>query len=190
MKSKLVVLLLSVCAVTLVGCQNANTAQEAGDASVEAAVDETAVTDTDEAEVTDDGEGAMVEENEEVVDEAMDSLVDYQAFVGDYQDSVSQRASAVITENEDLQSAHVEISWANSATSTYLWTMDVTFEDDKLVYTNGEKYELVTDEDGNEETLGVFIEMSGYFEWDGITGNISWTGAEEEECQSCVFVRL
>lgn len=158
----------------LVGCQNQKeTGTEAPDVVIDGTVEE------------------VVEEAvDEVGDEAVDSLVDYQAFVGDYQDSVSQRATAVITENDDMLSAHVEIFWANSADSSCLWTMDVTFEDERLVYTNGEKFVINYDENGNEEKLGEFIEMHGYFEWDGITGNISWTGAEEEDCQSCIFEKI
>lgn len=164
MKRKILVVMFAGMCV-LAGCQNQNGTSE------NEVIEETVV-------------------EEAVTDEAVDSVSDYQAFVGEYQDSVSQRAIAVITENDDMSSAHVEIFWANASNSANLWTMDVTFEGEKLVYTNGEKYIVNYDDNGDEEKLGESIEMQGYFDWDGATGNISWTGAEEEACQSCVFEKV
>lgn len=193
MKRKvLIAMFIGMC--ILAGCQKQKEAGEKEVIEINMPVGETTSNpdgNNDNMEVDVEASDEVIDEViDEDIDEAVDSLVDYQAFVGNYQDSVSQRATAVITENDDMLSAHVEISWANSAVSACLWTMDVTFEDEKLVYTNGEKFEINYDENGNEEKLGEFIEMHGYFEWDGATGNISWTGAEEEECRGCVFEKI
>lgn len=190
-KKVLVALFMGMC--VLAGCQNQKETGEKEVVEINMPASESSNgTESQDAASNANNENAEVTDEviDEVIDEAVDSLVDYQAFVGNYQDSVSQRATAVITENDDMLSAHVEISWASSADSASLWIMDVTFEDEKLVYTNGEKFVITYDENGNEEKLGEFIEMQGYFEWDGVTGNISWTGAEEEECKGCVFEKI
>lgn len=193
MKRKvLAALFMGMC--VLAGCQNQNETNEKEVVEINTPADEASDNADVEDETTNENIDADTEASDEVIDEvideAVDSLVDYQAFVGNYQDSASQRAVASITENDDMQSAHVEISWSSSAESYSLWTMDVTFEDEKLVYTNGEKFVIGSDENGNENKLCEFIEMHGYFEWDGVTGNVSWTGAEEESCQICVFEKI
>lgn len=178
MKKRLAIL-LSLSVFALAGCGNNTTSTAVTTAPTESTLATEAVTEATTETAT-----------EVVTDEAVDSLVDYMAFVGEYQDKVSQRAVATVTENEDKNSAHIDVHWSSSAFESTLWTMDVTFEDNKLVYSNGEKYQITFDASGKETTLGEFIEMSGYFEWDSATGDLSWTGSEEDDCKSCIFEKL
>ncbi|MCQ2455034.1 MAG: hypothetical protein MJ090_02675 [Clostridia bacterium] len=129
-------------------------------------------------------------ENNISADEAVDSKPDYQAFVGNYQDKVSQRSTATVTENPDLNSCHIEVLWGNSATETEKWVMDAVWQDEKLSYTNCKNGTVTTDENGNETYKAKYENGKGFFDFDGKTGNLSWVGAEDEQCKECVFVKI
>ena len=126
----------------------------------------------------------------DVVDEVTEEYPDYQAFAGEYQDSVSGRAMATVVENEDQMSAKVTVSWADSASSGVQWVMDVTYDGEKLNYNDCTETYLVYGDDGNVESeTAIDVAADGYFEWSD-DGKMSWTGASEESCQQCVFERM
>ncbi len=123
-------------------------------------------------------------------DEAVDSKPDYEAFVGSYQDKVSQRGVAIVTENEDMESCYIEVSWANSAFEAVKWQMNAVWKDEKLSYTDCRKGVVATDEFGESVYTSEYKDKSGYFTFDGKTGNLAWDGAYDEDCRDCVFVRI
>lgn len=103
----------------------------------------------------------------------------YASISGEYADSVSQRATLIVTAEED--EAEFTISWANSADETVEWKMDVTKgEDSLLYYTDCEKTVYSADGETTEYEDG-----EGYFEY--VDGKLLWTGAAEENCKACVF---
>jgi len=127
------------------------------------------------------------ESSSDVVDEAVDSKPDYSAFVGNYQDIVSQRAVAQITENEDMESCHIVVYRGSSAFETVQWTMNGKWANEKLSYTDCKKEIISTGYDGTVTTTTAYENGKGYFTFNGENGNLSWIGAEDENCRECVF---
>lgn len=111
----------------------------------------------------------------------------YSDLDGDWQDSVSGRASATIKAQED--SVEITVSWAESAMVTDVWTMHATIaEDGKLVYTDCKytKDDYTNDENGVETV--VYENGKGYFEF--TDGKLRWTGAADEFCKTCAFEKM
>ena len=149
------------------------------------------------------GEDVTAEESEvAATDETQAAAVEeYIALAGEYQDEVSQRASATVIANTESQNVNITVMWSGSATTAAMWTMNATKEGNKLVYSDCTYSELVysdeTDVEGTgaEETGGgaeetvVYKNGSGSFEI-AEGGKLLWTGAEDEQCQSCVFVPI
>ncbi|MBO2517108.1 MAG: hypothetical protein CW338_07555 [Clostridiales bacterium] len=135
-------------------------------------------------------EGWMDEETFRGIAEEMAFITNpYQPAVlleGLYYDSCSQRAHAEVTALEEGVYA-VEIHWADSAAVDYVWNMTVEAgEDGLLYYSDCELKKVTTAEDGSQTELIANLIPDGYFEYtDGV---LSWTGAAEENCRSCVFV--
>jgi len=127
------------------------------------------------------------ENSSDVVDEAVDSKPDYSAFVGNYQDIVSQRAVATISESKDKESCRILVHWGNSAFESVQWTMNAVWADEKLSYTDCIKQIVSTDEDGKTTSTTEYENGKGYFTFNGENGNLSWVGAEDENCRECVF---
>lgn len=105
---------------------------------------------------------------------------------GNYQDSVSGRASMTLTSYST--GADVVISWGDSASTTYEWRMSLSYVGEQFVYDNCEKWCVTSDgTTSNEELLS--MGGTGYFEW-GENGTLAWTGAEEDNCKECIFEKL
>ena len=146
---------------------------------------------------------AAEEETEAVTEEtqAAAAVEEYIALAGEYQDEVSQRASATVIANTESQNVNITVMWSGSATTAAMWTMNATKEGNKLVYSDCTYSELVysdeTDEEGTgDETTGggaeetvIYENGSGSFEISD-DGKLLWTGAADEQCQSCVFVPI
>jgi len=119
--------------------------------------------------------------------DAKDSKPDYSAFLGQYSDEVSGRATAEVTESEDGNSILIKVNWGSGANDMVAWTMSATFDGEKLNYTDCKCIEMIFNEDGTETDKELFANGSGYFQWED--GKMSWTGSPEESCKECVFVR-
>lgn len=109
-------------------------------------------------------------------------------LVGDYQDSVSQRAIAYVERFGDLY--NISVIWSNSDSDTNCWTMYEAVKDgDKLTYKGEEIGHYTYDDDGNEISSEVTASNNvGYFEIKD--GKLYWTGASQEQCQTCVFEKI
>lgn len=106
-------------------------------------------------------------------------------LVGDWQDTVSQRATAYVQRIGDIY--FVSVNWADSAYAFTCWTMvNAVREGDRLTYQGEEIGHYTYDEDGNDESAEVTMANNvGYFEIrDGL---LYWTGAAQETCRACVF---
>ena len=148
-------------------------------------------------------EETTVEETEAVTEEteATAAVEEYIDLAGEYQDEVSQRASATVIANTESPNVNITVMWSGSATTAAMWTMNATKEGNKLVYNDCTYSELIysdeTDEEGtgDEETGGgaeetvIYENGSGSFEISD-DGKLLWTGAADEQCQSCVFVPI
>ena len=148
------------------------------------------------------GDEVTVEEDAappEEPSEAAATVEEYVALAGEYQDEVSQRASATVIADTESQNLNITVMWGSSAWETTMWTMTATKEGNKLVYSDCKRTELVYSDDsdteesengefggGAEETV-VYENGSGSFEISD-EGKLLWTGAEDPECQECVFV--
>lgn len=111
---------------------------------------------------------------------------DYQSISGDYQDSVSQRATASFIANEDGDSIDITVYWSNSASSTEVWTINAVIDGEKLSY-NKSSHSTVTYSEDGEASESKSKGGAGYFEI-GDDGEMLWTGAADEQCRECVFV--
>ena len=112
----------------------------------------------------------------------------YENMAGEYQDEVSQRATATLTADMDSDNVQITIKWAEDSEDTEEWEMTATMKDDKLVYDDCICTDIEYDENGdvtNEETE--YTNGSGYFEF-GDDGQLLWTGAKDDDCRSCSFV--
>ena len=143
-----------------------------------------------------------VEETEEPATEetqAAATAEEYIALAGEYQDEVSQRASATVIADPEAQSVNITVMWGSSAWETTMWTMNATKEGNKLVYNDCKRVEMSYSDDsdteesdngefggGAEETV-VYENESGSFDISE-DGKLLWTGASDPECQDCVFV--
>jgi len=112
----------------------------------------------------------------------------FAALDGEWQDQTSQRAMLDVKANET--GAEFTVSWGSSASETTTWTMNVTVAEDGLIYYNDcTKINHIFDEDGEETVEIIYTDGSGNFELGSEDGYLYWTGAEEEECATCVFVK-
>lgn len=143
-----------------------------------------------------------VETEETVTEETTQStetVDEYVELAGEYQDEYSQRASATVIADTESQSINITVMWSGSATTAAMWTMNATKEGNQLVYSDCVKTELIYSDDTDQEGTGdeevgggaeetvVYENGSGSFEISE-DGKLLWTGAEEPECQNCVFV--
>lgn len=109
-------------------------------------------------------------------------------LVGDYQDTVSQRATACVERFGDVY--NVSVNWSDSDSENHSWTMyEATLKDNKLTYNGEEIGHYTYDEEGNvvssDETASNNV---GYFE---VKDNmLYWTGASQESCRECVFEKI
>lgn len=142
---------------------------------------------------------AETEAAEEETTQSPEIVEEYVALAGEYQDEYSQRASATVITDAENQSVNITVMWSGSATTAAMWTMNATKEGNQLVYSDCVKTELIYSDDTDQEGTGdeevgggaeetvVYENGSGSFEISE-DGKLLWTGAEEPECQSCVFV--
>ena len=149
------------------------------------------------------GGDVTVEESEDAAtDETQAAAVEeYIALAGEYQDEVSQRASATVIANTESQNVNITVMWSGSATTAAMWTMNATKEGNKLIYSDCTYSELIYSDDTDEEGTGdeeigggaeetvVYKDGSGSFEISD-DGKLLWTGAADEQCQSCIFVPI
>ncbi len=104
---------------------------------------------------------------------------------GTYYDSVSRRASAVVTKTETGDYA-IEIHWADSAFEDNVWEMTAKkMEDGLLVYDDCVCKHVVTKEDGSFTEAYANLIPDGYFAV--AEDKLLWTGAADEGCRDCVF---
>ena len=140
----------------------------------------------DEEQVTVEEDAAEPEDTSEVA-ATVDEIVN---LAGEYQDEVSQRATATVIADTESQSLGINIMWSSSAWETTMWTMNATKEGDKLVYNDCTRTELVfSDENADPEETVVYTDKSGSFEISD-DGKLLWTGAADPECTECVFVQF
>ena len=162
--------IMMAAAFTMTGC-GGNTAEE----ETTAAAETTAATTADETEAATDS-----------ASEAFDAVTQ---LPGSYSDETSQRATMTVEYDAEDKCFEIEVSWGTSASETKEWSMDAAIEGSKLVYSDCECEIKTFNEDGIEqEDRDVYENGSGYFEI-GDKGQLKWTGAADEECTGCVFVK-
>ena len=104
---------------------------------------------------------------------------------GEYQDSVSQRATALVDYDEDDNVYYITIDWSSSASEYTEWSMTAKYEDGKLVYKNCQEKIFETEENGDATVTLVCSDGEGSFDVED--GKFMWTGAAYENCRECVF---
>ncbi len=149
-----------------------------------------------------ESEDAATDETQAATEETQTATVEeYIELAGEYQDEVSQRATATVIANTESQNVNITVMWSGSATTAAMWTMNATKEGNKLIYSDCTYSELIYSDDTDEEGTGdeeigggaeetvVYKDGSGSFEISD-DGKLLWTGAADEQCQSCVFVPI
>lgn len=119
------------------------------------------------------------------VDEAI-AKVNLNDIAGVYEDSVSQRASAEVKNNDD-GTYNIQVFWGSSAFESYVWTMNASYDasTNRLVYNDCTKVIQTYSEDAATTIEEEYADGEGYFEIDG--SNLKWTGAGDKDCQDCIF---
>ena len=119
---------------------------------------------------------------------------DNSAYVGEYYDTYSQRATMKVESNGSK--LNVTVHWPDSYISYVEWTMTCKVKDNKLVYDEYKKTYAEIDEDSIQEDGSYKIKDDcpfdvggqGYFEI--VDGSLCWTGSDNEYEQECVFVKV
>ena len=106
-------------------------------------------------------------------------------IVGEYQDSVSQRATAIVERFGDTYNIVVE--WPSSSNELTSWYMyEAVLNDGKLEYQKEEMYHSIFDENGDTVSSDEKVNTTpGYFTIED--NKLYWTKASEEYLQECVF---
>lgn len=109
-------------------------------------------------------------------------------LVGDYMDTVSQRAEACVERLGDVY--NISVTWADSESEITCWTVyGAVREENRLSYQGEEIGHYTYDEEGSEITaVTTAANNLGWFEIND--GLLYWTGAAQEECRTCVFKKI
>ena len=109
-------------------------------------------------------------------------------LVGDYDDTVSQRAMATVERYGDVY--NISVTWSDSESELSCWTMyNAVLEEGRLTYLGEEIGHYTYDEEGNETSAE--ITATNNLGWLEIKdGMLYWTGAAQEECRTCVFEKI
>ena len=104
--------------------------------------------------------------------------------------------------NTEAQIVNITVTWSTSASESTEWTMSAVKEGNQLVYSDCVKRSTFMSEDlddegeGDEDGMGGGAEEtveyeggSGSFEISD-DGKLLWTGAADEDCTGCVFVKI
>ena len=112
-------------------------------------------------------------------------------FLGDWQDSYSQRASMTISVSEKYGDAHVEIRWGDSASTTIVWDFSAAYDKDanELSYANGEKHSVSTDADGKETDELLWDDAEGKLTLDE-EGILHWIDSKDSQSADTRFVKM
>ena len=122
-------------------------------------------------------------------------------LAGEYQDETSGRAAATVIANTEAKCVNITVTWSGSATESTEWTMSAVKEGNQLVYSDCAKRTTFSSEDMDEEGEGDEDGMGGgaeeTVEYEGGSGSFEisdgkllWTGASDEDCTGCVFVKV
>ncbi len=167
-------------------------------------------TETDEQQDADQ-QATVAEEGESVETDAAapeedpeataDAVNEYVNLAGEYQDETSGRAAATVIANTEAKCVNITVTWSGSATESTEWTMSAVKEGNQLVYSDCTKRTTFASEDLDEEEEGDEDGMGGgaeeTVEYEGGSGSFEisdgkllWTGAADEDCTGCVFVKV
>ena len=168
-------------------------------------------TETDEQQDADQ-QATVAEEGESVETDAAapeedpeataDAVNEYVNLAGEYQDETSGRAAATVIANTEAKCVNITVTWSSSATESTEWTMSAVKEGNQLVYSDCAKRTTFSSEDMDEEGEGDEDGMGGgaeeTVEYEGGSGSFEisedgkllWTGAADEDCTGCVFVKV
>lgn len=112
----------------------------------------------------------------------------FNPLAGEYQDETSQRA--MLTFESFGSCAEVTVSWADSASVTEKWEMTLYYNDGKFTYEDCDHTRLTYADEASEPELELIsMAGTGYFELSE-DGKLLWTGAEDEDCKACSFVKV
>ena len=111
-------------------------------------------------------------------------------FVGEWQDSYSQRAVMSVKKTAETGVYDVLIHWGGSYNSATQWRMKAVAgaQDEILQYENGVKAEITFPDDGSEEQETVVWDNgSGYFMFRD--GYLTWYDEKEPQAADCRFTQ-
>lgn len=109
------------------------------------------------------------------------------AFGGSWYEQIAGRGSMDVYVDGD--EAQFMVNWANSAAEDYIWEFTGTLNDEGVIeYTDGVKYSILFDEEGNETRTDLSSTNSGTVRIQE-DGNLLWIDNESENTDGSVFVR-
>lgn len=111
----------------------------------------------------------------------------YKSLEGSYSDDFSHRAIADVTANDDC--IVINVHWGSSAAESTTWAMTCKVDKDGTTFNYEDEviFENICDEKGEITSTKISENGKGYFELKD--GALCWTGAADEGCRDCVFVK-
>lgn len=110
------------------------------------------------------------------------------AFAGQWQDSVSQRAGMEITFEDGTY--EIEINWGSSARENTRWNFQGTYDEKRggIAYTSGQRVEETYPEAGARRMQIVYQDGTGLFKLK--EGKLYWQDEKENAGAESVFVKV
>ena len=130
--------------------------------------------------------GEMSEDQFYTIVQEIEGIHGKDLLVGEYADRTSQRATAIVTKEDDKYV--IVVHWSSSAKETTEWTMYATLDGDRLTYGGENVANYTYDDNGNETIEETATNNIGYFE---IEDNVLyWKGAASDYCRECAFEKV
>ena len=121
---------------------------------------------------------------------AAENTVRASDFTGSWMDKTSGRASLTVMPSEEYPFFDVRIIWGNGVSSSAVWEMKASFDEEsgRLTYENGTMAYVNTDENGTGTRDERWTDGAGFFAI-GPDGVMSWQDSREERSGEFVLER-
>lgn len=109
-------------------------------------------------------------------------------FCGDWHEQIAGRGTVTISKSLAPGKAKIEAAWPESAAVHYVWEMVASLDEEgRLVYENGSREVIESDEDGDSWTNDYSEEESGYFYFND-AGELCWHDDSMSGAEDSVFL--
>lgn len=111
----------------------------------------------------------------------------YDSLAGTYSDATSRRAMLFV-EADGSDGLRMTASWSSSAFELTEWKMTARLDADGLLSYSDLTESLINSDADGEQTVSL-IRENGTGHFVESEGKLLWSGADDEQCSACVFVK-